>query len=385
MMSTTQTIQTTTPATDTDTVPSASPASPWTPGFDPAKAEAFMGRLVETLNGAALALMTSVGHRTGLFETLAVLPPATPAQIATEAALDERYVHEWLGAMATGGVVAYDPATDRYALPPEHAHYLTRAGGPDNLAVAAQFIGVLGGVEDRVVTCFHEGGGVPYEAYPRFHEVMAEESGQTVVSALVDVILPLAPGLTERLAAGIDVLDVGCGSGRALNLLARTFPRSRFTGYDLSAEAIASAASEAARNGTTNVRFEARDTTWLEEFDRYDLVTAFDAIHDQARPDTVLAAIARTLRPDGTFLMQEISGSGQLHRDVEHPMGPFLYTVSCLHCMTVSLSAGGAGLGAMWGAETARRMLEEAGFAKVELRTLPHDPLNFYFVARKRG
>jgi hypothetical protein len=112
-------------------------------------------------------------------------------------------------------------------------------------------------------------------------------------------------------------------------------------------------------------------------------VTAFDAIHDQARPDVVLRAVARALRPDGVFLMQDIRGSSRVEQDAENPMAPFLYTVSCLHCMTVSLAAGGAGLGSMWGVENACRMLGEAGFAKVEVRTLPHDPLNQYYTARK--
>ncbi|HSJ97600.1 MAG TPA: transcriptional regulator, partial [Myxococcota bacterium] len=116
----------------------------------------------------------------------------------------------------------------------------------------------------------------------------------------------------------------------------------------------------------------------------FDLVTAFDAIHDQARPDAVLRVISGALRPDGVFLMQEARGSSRIEEDARLPLAPFLYTVSCLHCTTVSLAAGGAGLGAMWGVETARRMLDEAGFKEVEVHTLPHDVLNQYYVARLR-
>jgi tRNA G46 methylase TrmB len=112
----------------------------------------------------------------------------------------------------------------------------------------------MGSVEDGIVESFEHGGGLPYSAFPRFHEVMAEDSGQTVVAALTDHILPLVPGLIERLEEGIDVLDVGCGSGRALSLMARTFPNSRFLGYDFSEEAIARARAEAQEHGTTNVR-----------------------------------------------------------------------------------------------------------------------------------
>jgi SAM-dependent methyltransferase len=359
----------------------AGPALPWSTAFDPARAEAFMGRLVETLNHAGLALMTSIGHRTGLFDTLAALPPVTSAQLAHEAGLDERYVREWLGAMTTGGVVEHDPAAGTFALPPEHAAYLTRAAGADNLSVPAQFIAVLGGVEDGIVDCFREGGGVPYEAYHRFHEVMAEESSLTVVGALDDHILPLVPGLVDRLRAGIDVLDVGCGSGRAINYLARRFPESRFTGYDLSEEAVGRARAEANRHGTANVRFEAVDVTALDVPGAFDVVTAFDAIHDQARPDRVLAGIARALRPGGTFVMQDIRASSHVHGNMDHPLGTYLYTISCMHCMTVSLAQGGMGLGAVWGRETAERMLGEAGFTSVTVREPAHDPINYVYVA----
>src|ERR687893_1268457 len=250
--------------------------------LDQAKAEAFAERMVGVLNDGAIALMTSVGHRTGLFDVMAGLPPSTSGQIASAADLNERYVREWLAAMVVGSVVEHDPENETYRLPPEHAAWLTRVATPDSIAVSAQFIPVLASVEDRIVECFRKGGGVPYSAFERFHEVMAEDSGQTVVAALTDHILPLVPGLTERLENGIDVLDVGCGSGRALNLLARTFPNSRFVGYDFSEEVIARARAEAGEHGTTNVSFEVKDAAALGEEARYDLIMTFDAIHDQA-------------------------------------------------------------------------------------------------------
>jgi 2-polyprenyl-3-methyl-5-hydroxy-6-metoxy-1,4-benzoquinol methylase len=192
------------------------------------------------------------------------------------------------------------------------------------------------------------------------------------------------PGLVDALRDGIDVLDVGCGAGRALNLMAWIYPESRFAGYDFLEANIAAARAEAKRSGVKNARFEIRDVTSIGEPGRYDLITAFDAIHDQVRPDLVLAEIARALTDDGVFLMQDIKGSSHVHENVDHPMGTLLYTISCLHCMTVSLSAGGAGLGAMWGREKALEMLAAAGFGNVEVHELPHDFQNFYYVARKR-
>ncbi|MFQ5508273.1 MAG: class I SAM-dependent methyltransferase [Leptospirillia bacterium] len=350
--------------------------------FNGQKADAFAEQVVGILNGGALALMVSIGHRTGLFDTMASLPPASCGRIAEAGALSERYVREWLGAMVTGGIVEHDPEAATYRLPPEHAAFLTRTATPNNLAAFAQYVAELGSVEDQIVDCFKHGGGVPYEAYSRFHEVMAEDSGQTVVAALTDHILPLVPDLITRLEAGIDVLDVGCGSGRALNLMARSFPNSRFTGYDLSEEAVDRATEEA--GDLTNIRFEVRDVTTLESPVQYDLITAFDAIHDQARPDRVLKGIARALKDGGTFLMQDIKAHSHVHGNRDHPIGPFLYTISCMHCMTVSLARkGGMGLGAMWGRELAEQMLADAGFGRVTVNELAHDIQNDFYVATK--
>lgn len=322
--------------------------------FDQQRAEEFAGRMVEVLNGGAIALMASIGHRTGIFDVMAALPPSTSERIAEAADLNERYVREWLGAMVVGRVVEHDPERGTYHLPPEHAAWLTRAASPNNIAVATQFIPVMGSVEEGIVERFKKGGGLPYSCYPRFHAVMAENSGQSVVAVLEEHILPLVPGLTERLEEGIDVLDVGCGRGRALNLMARTFPNSRFVGYDLSEETIGRARAEAEANGTTNVRFEVKDAATLEEVERYDLITTFDAVHDQAKPAEVLGGIARALRPDGVYLMQDIAGSSYVHKNMDHPNGPYLYTISTMHCMTVSLAQDGDGLGTMWGEEKAK-------------------------------
>jgi ubiquinone/menaquinone biosynthesis C-methylase UbiE len=326
--------------------------------------------------------MISIGHRTGLFDAMRVLPAATSERIAKAAGLSERYVREWLGAMATGGIVEYEPVRRTYRLPPEHAAFLTRAASPNNFAAATQWLAVLGCAESEVVSAFRHGKGVPYSAYPRFHEVMAEESGQTVLAGLEEHILPLVPGLIDKLEKGIDVLDVGCGSGMAMLQLAERFPNSRFAGHDMSEEAIEAARREAARRNLANVHFDVADAATMNRATAFDLITAFDAIHDQARPAEVLANIARALRPGGVFLMQDISGSSHVHEDMNHPMGPFLYTVSCMHCMSVSLAMGGPGLGAMWGKETALRMLREAGFPNVAVNALPHDVINFWYVCR---
>jgi len=346
-------------------------------------AEEFAERMLRTMNEAAVALMVSVGHRTGLFDVMAGMPAATSAEIASTAGLDERYVREWLAVMTTGRIVEHEGAAGTYSLPAEHAAWLTRAAGMKNLATGMQYIGLMAHVEDQIVECFQHGGGVPYSAFPRFQAVMAEDSGAVYDATLIDGTLPLVPGLTDRLRDGIDVADVGCGSGHAVNLMAAAFPRSRFTGFDFSQAGIAAARAEAGRQGLENARFEERDAARLGEIARFDLVTTFDSVHDQARPDLVLAGIAAALRPGGVYLCVDTSASSQLAENLRHPLGPFLYTVSCMHCMTVSLAEQGMGLGAMWGEQTARRMLGEAGFGSVEARRIDGDIVNAYFIATK--
>lgn len=359
------------------------PKAAMVPDYDAAGAEAFAERLAETVNGAAVTVMISVGHRTGLFDTLAKLPPSSSAEIAQAAALSERYVREWLAAMVTGGIVRYDVRRETYHLPPEHAASLTRGAPLGNFGVAANAIPVIAAVHDRIVECFETGEGTRYEDYPCFHQFMAEDSGQTVVDRLFDAILPLAPELPGRLEAGIDVLDAGCGSGRALVAMAQRFPKSRFTGYDLCADAIAGARQAAKAAGLRNLRFEQRDLTGFDEVARYDFITTFDAVHDQKDPEGLVKSLYGALRPGGLYLMQDIGGSAKLENNLDFPMAAFLYTASCMHCMAVSLGQGGAGLGTMWGWETAKAMLRAAGFADPERHTFEHDPLNVWFVSRK--
>lgn len=348
----------------------------------PMPSAGFADRLVGMLNQAAVVQMISVGHRTGLFDAMASLPPSTAARIAEAGGLNERYVREWLGAMVTGRVVAHDPVAETFWLPSDHASALSRAVSKDAMAHVAMYVPMLAGVECEIVECFRNGGGVSYDRFPRFHAIMAEESGQTITAHLESDILPLVAGLKERLSRGIRVLDIGCGRGGALLQMAGNYPASTFVGYDLSVEAISHARERAAERGLTNARFEVRDLTGFREAPAFDLVTAFDAIHDQKDPAGVLAGIAGCLRPGGVFLMQDIAGASDIAGNLDHPFSPLMYTISCMHCMTVSLAQGGAGLGAKWGEELAARMLREADFAHIDIRRLEHDPINAYFIAR---
>jgi len=345
--------------------------------------EEFTQRIVATLDGASLTILLSIGHQTGLLDTMVRLGAATSAQIAEAAGLNERYVREWLGGMTTGHVVDYDAEAATYSMPAHRAGVLTRAAGPNNLAVVAQFLPLLGEVEQKIIGCFRAGGGLPYSEFPRFHKLMAEESGAVYDASLVDVVLPLVDGLVERLRSGADIADFGCGSGHAINVMAQAFPASRFTGIDFSDEAIAAGIQEAARLGLSNAAFESHNLAELDKTADYDVITVFDAIHDQAQPARVLENIHRALRPGGVLLMADIKASSRLEDNVDVPMSTYLYTTSLMHCMTVSLALDGAGLGAVWGTQLATSMLGDAGFDDVRVAEIELDPINNYYIATK--
>lgn len=224
---------------------------------------------------------------------------------------------------------------------------------------------------------------MPYERFrPEFTTVMDAMSRGLLDGQLLDGILPVT-GLAERLAAGIRVADVGCGTGHAANLLARAFPRSTVTGYDIGTDAIAAARAEAAEYGLTNATFEVLDVTGLPAEPPLDAVFAFDAIHDQVDPRTVLYRIHAALRPGGVFVMMDIKAESALEDNVDNPVAPWLYGISTLHCLTVSLAHGGAGLGTVWGEQLARTMLTEAGFRHIEVYDVPDDPMNSVYITRK--
>ena len=351
--------------------------------LDSAKLQRFRSHMLGVLNAGATALMTSIGHRAGLFDVMSRMRAATSREIAIAAGLDERYVREWLAAMVTGGVVEYGAVEQTYLLPREHAAWLTRRERADNLAALCQWIPALGAIEDRVLDCFERGGGVPRTTYGRFYAMIAEDAVETLLAGLLDQILPMAPGLPEALERGIDLLDIRCNNGRTLNHLAAAFPRSRFTGFGTRFQSVECARAEAREAGLPNVRFALHDPMELDAVDQFDCVTAFDAIHDHRNPQAVLRAVAGALRPDGVFLLRDLAGTSHLDEDAANPLGAFLYAFSCLHGMTVSLAERGPGVGAMWGAERALTMMAEAGFAHVTLHQLPRDPISLFFVSRK--
>ncbi len=199
---------------------------------------------------------------------------------------------------------------------------------------------------------------------------------------LINGFLTAAPELPQRLKAGISVADIGCGTGHAINLMAREYPHSTFVGYELGEDAIVKATEEARAMGLSNAHFKVLDVTELPPAPKFDLITAFDAIHDQVDPATVLRRVNDALAPGGVFLMIDFKFSSNVAENVGNPFAPLYYGISTMHCMTVSLAEGGAGLGTVWGVELARQMLKGAEFTRIDVVDSPR-PQNCIYVCRK--
>lgn len=341
----------------------------------------FAERLLDIYTGAVLTKLIDIGYQTGLFEA-STAGPATSAELSERAHLHERYVREWLGAMVTSGIYAYDPATKRYSLPEEHAVFLT-GDTAQNQCPKSRMINSFSKHLPALIECFQTGDGIPYAEFrPEFTQCMDDGWRRIFDTQLVDGFIGQVDGLRAALAKGIRVLDVGCGTGHASNMLAREFPNSTFVGYDIAEDAIAVAQSEAREMGLTTSSFAVLDAVELDADSEFDLITAFDAIHDLREPDTVLRNVCKALTPAGTFLMIEHKFQSDVHENIGNPFAPLYYGLSLMHCTTVSLASGGPGLGAMWGEQTARRMLADAGFTDVTLLDSPR-PQNCIFVCRR--
>jgi 2-polyprenyl-3-methyl-5-hydroxy-6-metoxy-1,4-benzoquinol methylase len=349
--------------------------------LDRAKLDAFSDRVFRDLSSAYVSIMCILGDRLGLFAHLAALGPATSAELAERAQINERYAQEWLSALACAGYVDYDPASRRFTLPPEHAAVLADEGGAFFTGGEYEELPALWGVLDALTTAFREGGGVPQSAY---HESMYHGMDRNALAiynhTLVQKWIPALPEVQAALERGIEVADVGCGSGWAIIRLAQAFPRSRCTGYDAHAPSIALARQHAEEAGVADrVRFETLDASQgLPE--QYDLITTFLVVHDATDPRGLLRAIRAALKPDGTYLCSEIKAADTLEENAG-PLGAYQYGISVLYCMTVSLAEGGAGLGtAGMPPSKVRELCAEAGFSSVRLAPIDNPFRNLFEV-----
>ncbi|KAI9031500.1 methyltransferase type 12 [Hyaloraphidium curvatum] len=343
--------------------------------------------------------VAAVLDRVGVFRAMRHKGPVSCEEIATETGLQVRYLKESLAAMAASGFVLYHPHPDpqsldlgKFELPEEHAlilcdnyeaqetpHPLFFAGQLENLAA---YWSVVPGV----AKAFKEGGGVAFKDFgPEVVRGMARtHAGQHAL--LVRKWLPAVPGLVAQLEKGIRVLDVGCGAGSADVLMAKAFPNSQFVCVDLDQLSIEHAKANAEKAGVLgkNMHPEVRSVYDLGERDAYDVIMTLDVVHDLPDPLRGLKEIMAALKPTGLYIMVEPRCSNRLEENIGSA-GQFLYSVSCMHCMTQSLAQGGLGLGAAWGPARAEKFCRDAGATSFEEFPVPNPGNAFYGVRKGSG
>jgi SAM-dependent methyltransferase len=323
-------------------------------------AQAVVGDVATVVHGA----LCYIGDRTGLFKAMMNAGALTVDQLAARAGLSARYVREWLGAMAAARYVEYDGSAETYLLTPEYAAALADEDSPFFVASYFQMAQAAVTVAPKVAEAFHDGKGVTQAEYPQsFFEAAERNSRTRYVHKLLRKWIPAMPPVTEALNAGGLGADVGCGGGRALIMLAQAYPQARFAGYDLHAESIERARRNAEAAGVTDrVTFEVGNGANLPAR-TFDFVATFDVVHDAIDPAGLMAGIRRSLKDDGTYLVQEVNVSDKVGENLR-PMGKMIYSVSTLYCMTTSLAHGGAGIGTAMGEGKARELAAGAGFSR---------------------
>jgi 2-polyprenyl-3-methyl-5-hydroxy-6-metoxy-1,4-benzoquinol methylase len=335
--------------------------------FEKAKqaAQQIVGDVGTCVHGA----LCFIGDRLGLFKAMKEAGPVTSGELAAKTGLNERYLREWLNAMAAAEYVTYDATSRRYRLTPEYAMALADEDSPFFVGSYFQMVQSMMMVAPKVSDSFRTGKGVAQTDYPPWmFEASERNSFPRYKYKLIKKWIAAMPEVVERLSAGGTAADVGCGGGRAAILIAQAFPKARVFGYDLVAESIERARRNADAAGVGDrVTFEVRNAVALPEA-KFDLVTTFDVVHDAVDPVALMSAIRRALAPGGTYLVQEINVSSKPEEN-HRPLGKMVYSISTLYCMTTSLAHGGAGIGAAMGEVKARELAEQAGFR--HFRRLP--------------
>ncbi len=353
------------------------------PDFDKSRAAA-LSRQVGTDFGAALTVaLAYIGERVGLWRAMADGCSRTSAHIAEKTGLNERYVREWLATMAAAGYVEYGPADATFRMSREQTMVLAADNNTFYTAGAFQYAVACYRQIDRLTQAFRSGGGVTFADFgPEISEAIERLFRAGYEAWVAREWIPAAPGLKARLESGADVAEVGCGGGQCIVAVAAAFPNSRFTGYDLDATSIGRArARAAALNFGDRLAFEQTAAENIDGADRFDLVMAFNCIHDMANPRGVLANIRRVLKPSGVLMWSEADVADRLEENLT-PAGRSMFGASTMHCMTVSLAQCGEGLGVVIGEKLARALALEAGFSGFE-RMPVKNPFHQIYLARK--
>jgi len=351
------------------------------PTVDEARLEAFVGQAVTDMGAAISGLLLHIGDRLGLYKAMAAAGPISSADLARRTGTTERYVREWLGNQAAGGYVIYDPAERTYELPAEQAMVLANEDSPVFLAGAFETIASCYADHDIFVEAFRTGAGVGWHAHDnRLFSGVGRLFRPGYAAYLVNGWLPALDGVVDKLRAGAQVADVGCGLGASTVIMAQAFERSTFTGFDSHEPSIEAARTAAAEAGVQErARFELATAKDLPG-QGYDLVCMFDALHDMGDPVGAARRVRQALAPDGTLLLVEPRAGDALEQNL-NPVGRAYYGLSTVICTPGSLAQDvGLGLGAQAGEERLAAVLREAGFNHVRRAT--ETPFNIILEAR---
>ncbi|MGI9015762.1 MAG: class I SAM-dependent methyltransferase [Euzebya sp.] len=339
----------------------------------------FARTLVGHLSSSMTVTMLELGRRLGLLDALAGTSLSVE-ELARVTGCQPRYVTEWLGLMVSAGVLIHDEG--HFGLSAEHAAALL-GDSPYNISAMLSMATATAHSLDDLQRVFVEGGGIGYDQQHLDADDFIDRLTRNRYDALlVDSYLAQVPGLTDRLTEGARLLEFGCGKGHAARLIGQAFPASTVVGLDISDGAIESAREAVSAQGLDNVSFEVGSATQPPP-GPWDLIAAFDVIHDLAHPFEALAAAHGALRSGGQLLMIDSGAPPSLAERAQLPWAPMMYGVSIAHCMTVSLAQGGEGLGTMWGSEAAIEALAAAGFDPVDAFELKGDPMDLLYVASK--
>lgn len=348
--------------------------------IDEAKLNEFVHRALGDLGSALTASLVVIGDKLGLYRAMAAAGPVTSAELAARTETTERSVREWLSAQAAAGYVEYDPVSQRYTLPAEHAIALTDETSP--ACVLGGFQGMTAAMRaaPKVTEAFRTGHGVGWHEHDPDLFIGTERFFRPGYNAhLVSEWIPALDGVQAKLEAGARVADVGCGHGASTIILAQAFPRSTFVGFDYHAASIEKANARAAEAGLSDrVRFER--ATAKDYAGTYDLVACFDCLHDMGDPTGAAAHVRQSLQPAGTWLLVE-PFAGDHVEDNLNPLGRLFYSASTLVCTQASLAQEvGTALGAQAGEARLREVVTAGGFTR--FRRATQTPFNLVFEVR---
>ena len=348
---------------------------------DQSKLEAFQGKMLGDMGAAVSAALVILGDQLGLYKAMADGGPTTSLKLAAATGTTERYVREWLAAQAASGYVEYDPVKAEFSLTPEQAMVFADEGGPAFMAGGFEVLAAMFRDEPKVAAVFKSGKGLGWHE----HDVCLFRGTERFFrpgynAHLTTEWIPALDGMEGKLKSGARVADVGCGHGASTVLMAKTYPNSKFYGFDYHGPSIERAREAAKEAGVEDrVTFEVASA---KDFNggAYDMIAIFDALHDMGDPVGAAKHIRESLAPDGSWLLVEPFANDDL-ADNLNPFGRIFYSASTMICTPASLSQEvGMGLGAQAGEKRLRQVAEDAGFTHFKRAT--QTPFNLVFDVR---